>query len=221
MDTVRNVWIWLNSIVWMEWAKLVFDLIKGIAWPLAIFLMVRMFKTQIAEKLKDLIEAGPTGAKFKEPIQPDQPPVTTGPASQPLHEPVFQVVYDQERRIEDDLEKIPQQEHIVRLVRALAETQAVARFEFVFGAIFGSQLSVLRFLIGNGHTPMPDVVKWFDDHVPPLWHPSVEMTFEKWSAFLFGQGLINLNDNVASVSEFGQDFMKFVDLQRADVIKPN
>lgn len=221
MDTARNVWIWLNTIVWMEWAKLVFDLIKGIAWPLAIFLMVRMFKTQIAEKLKDLIEAGPTGAKFKDPIQPEQPPATRGPTSQPLQEPVFKSVPDLERKISEDLGNIPEAEHFPRLVRSLAETQLVMRFEFVFGAIFGTQIDALRLLAKSGPAPMPDALKWFDEHVRPVFVSIPEMSFDRWSAFLFGQGLVNLNDNTLSISEFGRDFLRFIDLNRPDWQKAN
>jgi hypothetical protein len=220
METGRSIWIWVNSILWMEWAKLTFDLIKGVAWPLAIFLMVRMFKTQIAEKLKYLTDVGPSGAKFRDPIQPDHPPATRGPASQPLNDPVFEVVPQFEAMISDDLDKIPHQEHYARLVRALAETQLVARFEFVFGAIFGTQLDALR-ILAAAPAPMPEAVKWFEEHVRPIFHPTIEMSFDRWSAFLFGQGLVNLNDNFLTLSELGRDFLKFVDMQRPDVRKAN
>lgn len=213
--------IWASFIVvnWLEWAKVFFDLIKGIAWPLAIFLLFWMFRLQLGEKIKDLISAGPTGAVFHAPVQAVQAQAA-GVVPQ-LGEHPMSSVTKITGTIQHDLEAIQENARVTVLVRALAETRLFAGFEAIFGVIFGSQITALRELAKGPQNEALAKAR-FDQEVRPLNEKLYgEWTFEKWADLLLAQELVRREEDVFHITDFGRDFLLFVDTKKAGFVRAN
>ena len=210
----------LSSINWLEWFKTVFDLLKGIAWPLAILLVVFMFRRELRERIKDIVSVGPSGAVLQPSRQAGEAPPPSGLAevkradeAETKHS--LATVQALIAKINEQLISIPNEERIQRLVFSLAEAQIERQFEFIWGIIFGSQIAALRRLQQLGSISIEDTKKYFEEDVRPI-DPELyaKFDFNQWSRFLLEQQLVVVDDSRVSLTDNGRDFLVFIDLKK-------
>lgn len=224
MDTDSTFWDFvinlnLSSVEWLEWAKALFDLVKGIAWPLALFMIVWVFRNQLRERIRDLISVGPTGAVLQPPSQQQtvQSIVDLSAVEIPLQSarPITQ-------RIENEMQDVPQTERYHKLVVALAVSRLERAFEWVFSIIFGSQILALRHLSTVEFVTTSAAEAFFHEKVVPInpeFYSNVE--YWRWNSFLVGQQLVKIEGNHVSITELGRDFLLFVDVNKPNESRPS
>ncbi|NML73645.1 hypothetical protein HHL25_05835 [Rhizobium sp. S-51] len=213
MESCSSFWsllIKLQEVSWLDWAKTLVDLLKGIAWPLAVFCLIWIFRKQIREKIPHLRNISPTSADFE--MQPTSQ-ATPGPFVAGPHR--LSTVNDLVEKIQQELTPIIAESREPLLVRALAEARVLADFEFIFANIFKTQVDALRRL-SEGSVSLEEAEKYFEDNVIPI-RPELfaEWGFERWSAYLRSQGLVLLIDERVEITAKGNDFLQFVDSRKA------
>ena len=62
----------------MEWAYLIFDLLKGLAWPVVVLVLVLLFRSKLQELIPRVKKAGPSGLEFDTQVQKNIPTSTPG-----------------------------------------------------------------------------------------------------------------------------------------------
>ncbi|MGY5775043.1 hypothetical protein [Rhizobium sp. LEGMi135b] len=214
----------LSSVNWLEWSKTIFDLLKGIAWPLAILLVVFTFRREVRDRIKDIVSVGPTGAVLQ-PRQSVEAPTTSGLKEEKLPEPIkadhlSTTVKALVAKIQDQLTRIDQGDQIPALVMSLAQAQIDGQFEFVWGIIFGSQIAALRRLMQSGPISFEEAKKFFEENAKPL-NPELysKFDFDQWSRFLVTQQLVAVQDNMVSLTDTGRDFLAYVDLRKPGIVR--
>lgn len=213
LAAVLSAW---NSVSWHEWAKILFDLIKGVSWPLAAFGIVFIFRHQIRERFPDLISLGTGGAVLQARQQTASAP-TTPLATLPHELPSVNALVDV-IRIELEQIAVPFREQ--RLIGALAEARLLTNFEFIFGLIFGTQIKFLA-LLKDGPMTVTEVTQFFKNDVIPVNKEFETLGVDKWLWFLTEQALVVAEANTISITTKGRDFLSFVSRQKDDLVRPN
>lgn len=205
MDDCAGFWGWFHSVAWLEWAKVTFDLFKGVAWPLGLFCIVFLFREQLRARIPYIQQVGPAGAIFAEP-QPQGPLISPAPLS--VDHPL-QTVTELALAIGRELEEFAPEHRQNRLIRALAEARTLADFEATFASIFQSQINALSELSERPYT-IAEAEKYFEDFVIEL-NPELyaEWGFEQWSQFLISQRLVVANSEKVEITQKGRDFLDF------------
>lgn len=195
----------ISTIAWLEWARVTFDLIKGIAWPFGLFCIVFLFREQLRARIPDILQLGPTGATFRDP-QPRGPLVS--PAALSVDHPL-QTVTDLASAIGRELEEIAPEHRQNRLIKALAEARTLADFEATFAVIFQSQINAMSELAQRPYT-IAEAEKYFEEFVVPM-NPELyaEWGFDQWSQFLISQRLVVANSEKVEITQKGRDFLEF------------
>jgi hypothetical protein len=193
----------------MQWAALLVDLIKGIAWPAAVVAIAYWFRDDLRAKIPSLTKAGPTGIEW----QVQQTATTAKTWSGDLKElPGLQrtpLMGSIEKSIHGELELYKPEAHVDLLVRHLAQSRIESVFERIYGGIFGSQIAGLRALAARGKVAMADTVQFFDDQKS---HKGVlpEVTFASWFQFLKNFELIKAENDEVELTDIGKDFLLFI-----------
>ncbi|GAK71188.1 hypothetical protein RRU01S_15_01130 [Agrobacterium rubi TR3 = NBRC 13261] len=211
-----------RTVDWIEWAKVFFDLIKGIAWPSALFIFAWFFRFELKSRIKDLVSAGPSGLQFQAGAQPTQPLSTESRVgtSENAHE--LSSVSRLIGILAHDIEEVAEQNRVPVLIRHLAEARVFANFEFIFGIIFASQIEGLRELKRQGPIPLEEAKQYYETEVRAPQKPVFdEWDFDKWSAFLLTQGLIDFDGQKVLLTDLGNDFILFVDSRKQGFVKPH
>lgn len=205
VEDYAGFWDWFHSVAWLEWAKVTFDLFKGVAWPLGLFCIVFLFREQLRARIPYMQQVGPTGAIFAEP-QPQGP--LTSPAPLSVDHPL-QTVTDLASAIGRELEEIAAEHRQNRLIKALAEARTLADFEAIFAVIFQSQINALAELAERPYT-IAEAERYFEEFVAPL-NPELytEWGFDQWSQFLISQRLVVANSERVEITQKGKDFLDF------------
>lgn len=211
METCAGFWVFLNglalgSVEWLEWAKATFDLLKGIAWPAAIFWLVFLFRKQIRERIPHVIEVGPTRALFQ---QPPTQPIQSNASLEGTPERLPTVV-ELEKDVRARLEMIAPEYRESELVRAVAEGRLVANFEFIFASIFGSQIDFLNELKGGAKSQSECELYFTQQVVSKDEDFFSEIGFERWRSYLFSQELAVEEDGKMAITVKGVDFLFWV-----------
>ncbi|NEI70415.1 hypothetical protein GR212_12605 [Rhizobium lusitanum] len=208
-----------SNINWLEWSKVIFDLLKGVAWPLVILFVVLMFRREVRERIKDIVSVGPSGAVLQPSRQIGEatpPPGLSETKRSELAETKHPLATVQAliEKIDNQLANIPSDDRIQRLVASLAEAQIERQFEFIWGIIFGSQIAALRRLKLESIS-IEDAKKYFEEDVKPIDSELyAKFDFNQWSRFLLEQGLVAIEDGHVSLTDSGRDFLAFIDLKK-------
>ncbi|MGA2091037.1 MAG: histidine kinase [Endomicrobiales bacterium] len=130
----------------------------------------------------------------------------------------FKIIKDQEKRIENDLtnRKLDTGGDTVKvLIHHLAASQVYTWFAGIYNTIFGSQITLLKMLRDAGNGMAYDNIKEYFETVKKnnpnqlgVW------TTNNYLAFLFRSELINLNNNVLSITDTGKDFLGLLSQSR-------
>ena len=204
----------------MEWAHLIVDLIKSLAWPAAVLTIAFLFRDDLRKKIPGLTKAGPTGIEFD--VQravsaqswsgelKELPGLTRTPAMSAL-----------EKSLHEALQVYKPETHVDLLVRHLAQSRLEAHFERAYGGIFGSQIAGLRALVERGgQIQMADAIKAFDDAKSQKLLPDV-LVFEKWLEYLRVFDFIAVNNSEIRITDIGKDFLLYLLTKSLPENKPN
>lgn len=204
---------------WLEWVKVGADLLKGIAWPLAAFALVWMFRDQIRPRLGHLRKLGTGGVEFD--AQPLEPRQTHGGVLQPIPPHPMKTVNALIDAIQSELTRYQDDYRETVLVASLAQARVDAAFEYIFGLIFQSQISALR-EVAVSPIALQEARKLYETRIVPT-NPELYSTldFDVWTRFLIGQQLVKIEDEVVSITDAGIDFLLFVDTKKVGMIRPN
>lgn len=177
------------------------EIIKAVAWPLAISIAVFGFRRQLAQLLQRVTEVGPAGVKIAPPEQKavefspesiERKALVAPPAADIELPPAGEPLNHFEQSIRDNLANRmpPARENL--LVRGLAATQMELAFERINNAIFGSQIRLLRAVNSAGHLPADLAVRIYND--ARAMYPAVHSnrSYEMWRDFLAHSGLIQV-----------------------------
>lgn len=213
--TDRGLCEWFVSVPWLEWARSIFDLIKGVSWPLALFFVIWLFRKELRAQIPRLRSATVTGLEF----QDQQNAVVEAKAlvSEPDH------ILASVKAIEEDLLKQVDelQEHIrlPRAIRLLAVARLERAFERVFSQIFGTQIELLRRL--QVKTMSFSEAELFYKNVVEQYAIFDEIELHQYLRYLVQNGLLIAEGDNLSITDVGRDFLTFVATSKADVFRAN
>jgi hypothetical protein len=194
----------------LEYAKLFVDLLKGIAWPVALIVIVYMFRAQLRELLPRVRKAGPTGVEIAE---QELLKVTRWSGElKPLPVPRTNLIERVEMVLHEDLQRFPDAERVDLLVNRLAVARLATIFERAYGAIFGSQIRGLKALVASaGQASIADARKFFEEEklrTPALAETKVE--FEGWIKYLVNFELVKIENDHVIIMDAGRDFVTYL-----------
>gem|GEM_PF-4031780 len=186
--------------------------------------IVWIFRTQLRERIKDIVSFGMTGAVLHHPNQQSSEKPPTGlstptpnalPATHPM--PTVQALI---KKIEGQLSDEPRDSQVTKLVSALAVAQTESNFEFIWGLIFGSQITALRRLKEAGSISNDDAKRFYEDEVIPFNKDFKDVPYDTWSKFLFEQNLVtHVENNRLAITDLGRDFLMFVGERKRGFLK--
>lgn len=203
-----EIWKTLSGVAWLEWARVIVDLVKGVAWPLALFMVVWIFRQEIKKRIPYLKSAGKDGVEFADPEGQPSEQKEIGLLNEPEHplltvKPVEEMLQKSAAELKDELV-------VPKLIRALAVSQLERRFEHIFSWVFQSQIN---FLLGLDEVGLPHAVvaAYYKDIVQPLSPERYgEFDVDEWLKFLFDQELIEWREDRIWRTDYGTDFLKFI-----------
>lgn len=198
----------------------------ALAWPLCIstallvfaVIFVYMFRKEISRFIdrtqkitKEGVEAGTSDIATQQIKAVAKP----SPADQLLQHFDNQLLVEQEDIIRKYLEEMqihnPAEEERV-LIRYLASSYIVQKFENVYYNIWGSQLRALHLL--NESAPQGIVLQalepWYElgKTVEPNWYATY--TFEQWYGFMEERTLVIIRAGIIHITVFGNEFLRYV-----------
>ena len=193
----------------LEYIKAVFDLLKGIAWPVAIIGIAYYFKNDIGKIIPRIAEASITGVKFRPPTEQQDASVQLERASVGL--PTNSTIEFLMATINKETDQLINDNKVPTLKHAVAYWQSIAFFENTFSLIWGSQISALELLEKHGKIKRADASHRFDIEVKPLFDVhNLAMDFDKWSWFLLRRSLVSLENDEFEITDRGKDFLKYI-----------
>lgn len=196
--------------IFIDLLKSTFDLIKGIAWPLAILLIALIFKRDLKNILPRIRKAGPAGIELDSLEQQQRAPVPKEDRHTGLG-PVSPIVELKEEAIRKDLELYKPEAREPALIRNLALFQFWASFENAYGIIFGSQIRALRQWNSVGRVNLHDARSFFEREAKAAFPEAYkDASFESWAEFLRARGFISFEGDEEVVTDLGREFLKFL-----------
>jgi len=99
------------------------------------------------------------------------------------------------------------------LVRHLAVTQLIQRAEFLYRAIYGSQIALLRALNESGPQLQAFAHKFYNSarNRSPRFY--VDYSFEQWVGFLINQRVVIMENETYALTAYGREFLGFITSQ--------
>jgi len=202
----------------MEWAKLVVDLLKSLAWPGVFLTLGFYFRKDFRAILPRLTKAGPTGIEF---AQVQNIESWSGKLKELPGLTRTKKMEEIEVSIHKDLQHFDATSRVDLLVRHLAQTRLERVFERVYGGIFGSQIALLAALSTKSETsPLSEATKWFEETKAKNPYAYAETSFERWVGFLTSFDLVRVEQAMISITETGRDFLVFLNANQLATAKP-
>lgn len=204
----------------MEWAKLFVELIKAVAWPLALFGLGLVFRDDLKKLFPRVVRAGPTGFEFSAQKQI----VATSHTGELREFPGIvrtATIAALEKKIHGELQVFNPDAHIDLLVRHLAQAQLQTAFERIYSIIFGSQIAGLRALAdARGAILRSDAERFFEekrDTIPEL--KNLNTTFDRWLKYLHRSDLLTDNGTEIEITDFGRDFLSYISATKGNEVR--
>jgi hypothetical protein len=196
----------------LEYAKLVVELVKAIAWPSSILGVAFLFRHELRKLVPRVKRVGPTGVEFDAERQ-----LAVGASFEGLREFPGNVRTRAISRIEIDLHKqigvIDEGQRVDLLIRQLAQSRLETHFERVYRNIFGSQISGLKLLSTQnaGQVAREGAKQWFEDEVKSKFPDFYKDTsFETWLQFLINMLLVESTPDSVTITEIGRDYLTYM-----------
>ncbi|MCS3896412.1 hypothetical protein M2171_005545 [Bradyrhizobium japonicum USDA 38] len=208
----------------MEYLKLLIELAKAIAWPVAVIAIGLMFKADVRALFPRLKKAGPTGFEFDPGRQ-----VLAAPSKELKDLPGFPerspMVAKVETDLHTELELFDPDRRIDLLIRNLAVARLATSFEQIHRTLFGSQLRSLRALAAseNGAASRAEASSAFENQVKPRFPEFYEKSsFDEWVRYLITVGLVEMKADKIAITEKGRELLRYADaVGLSDDIRPN
>jgi hypothetical protein len=197
----------------IEYVKLAVDLLKGLAWPVAFFGTMFLFRVDVRALLPRLIKAGPTGMEFERQPQTLSQPWSGELNKLPNNRPRTAITEEIEKSLHAALQTIKDDQRIDVLVNELAVSRLHAVFERIYGPIYGSQIAGLRALVSaGGRVPMSDAVNFFNEVKSRQPDLPAAIDFSSWSGYLQNSNLIKVENDSVEITELGREFLLYLPL---------
>ncbi|NIZ63093.1 hypothetical protein DL239_19185 [Sedimentitalea sp. CY04] len=190
---------------------LIFDLIKGMSWPLAVAVVAYFFSSELKDLIPRVSHVGKDGIVISPPHQvvPELKKVESVEPSdkllKELSDPSAIVLEEENRR---SLEAVTDGTKEDRLLRALTIQQMYFGFARAYADIFGSQIRALKELNSNGKTRSEAEAQFADlkKELP---------VFEKWSLdsyikFLCDWNFIEEKNGRFEITLTGRNFLLYL-----------
>lgn len=195
----------------MEYLKLLVDLVKAVAWPVAVFALGYLFRSDVRALFPRLKKAGPSGFEF----DPARQMLTV--ASRELREiPGFPdrtpMIARVEKELHNDLAIVDSEKQVDVLVRHLAVARLGRVFEQIYRILFGSQIAALMALVNapDGEIAATEAATYFEGvkaKYPDFYEKN---TFEEWIRYPLNAGLIERTGDRVRITDFGREFVTYV-----------
>lgn len=203
----------------LEFIKVTFDLVKGIAWPTGLIVFAYYFKSDISTAIPRIRKAGVGGVEFDSVVQ-QQSAVTLSHQQYDLGA-TTPTISGLENKIKSDIDSRTTESQVPLLTRQLAIYQAMAFFENTYGMIFGTQIEALEQLTERGPISVTEARQFFDHSVKPKFdNAGIPKTFEEWSHFLVVKEFVSIEADQVSIKELGKEFLLFLKSRNMSLLKP-
>lgn len=217
------------------YADNIVEIIKAIAWPSTIAIFAYLFRVEIKSLVKSLekfnnIETGslkftksPTITQNSESYQSKNDDTLLKSASSSGSilntdsndiKMIIESIGEQLDEIEGEKAKINQ------LIRELALTRQRLSFEFVYGRIFGSQITALRRINERVNVSQAEAIDFFQVIVSQYPEMYRNFPFESWASFLIRNNLIVEENNYYKITEHGKNFLLYLTIMHLSELKP-
>ena len=193
----------------LEFLKVTFDLVKGVAWPIAFAIIAFYFRDDLRKLLPRIAKAGVSGVEFNS--LPQQQVTNVAIDSKSLSLPTNETIDSLVPKLEAEIARYADEKKQPILIHALAHWQSVAFFENTFSLIWGSQIAALESLEQKGPIKRIDAISRFESEVKPIFDAhNLPIDFDTWSSFLLKRVLANLDKDEFVVTGRGKDFLSYV-----------
>jgi hypothetical protein len=230
-----------------EGIKAFTDILAIVAWPAVVAWLGYVFRMELKEVARRLVEVGPTGAKFAPPSVQIPSPPTEGAPSPPASpaSPPAETIPPAARAegyinflrtiiSSDQLDPHVQvlRQNLLNIVgadptaqiEALLYTAAIAHVQLThernYGAIYGSQLRLLA--LANPDTGIPEQLARQIYEEAKTANPEAysKASFEQWVSFLFNAGLIRASEGNFLLTPYGRGLLKYIVDRHLPTTKP-
>ncbi|MBB4258067.1 hypothetical protein [Bradyrhizobium sp. CIR3A] len=207
----------------MEYLKLLIELAKAVAWPVAVVSIGLMFKADVRALFPRLKKAGPSGFEFDPGRQ-----VLAAPSKELKALPGFPertpVIAKVETDLHTELELIDPEKRIDVLIRHLAAARLSVVFEQIHRTLYGSQLLSLRALADaeDGAVSRAEAASAFDNSIKPRFAEFYEKnTFDEWVRYPLMVGLVETKGDNIVITEKGRELLRYADaVGLSDNVRP-
>ena len=188
---------------------------EHLVWPVAILIIVLVFKKPLASRLNNLKKANIKGEFEFEPQQ-SQTPIKLEVASVNIPIPTDTVGMQKEfeELIRRDLVAANIQDQTLKeniLISHLAATQLNASYERVNCSIFGSQIDLLRALNSSANSSSSANLKiFYDDACRKYPEFYKNYIFQAYLDYLLRMGLVEQNEAGYKITKFGIGYLVYI-----------
>lgn len=212
-----------------EWFSLIVALIKALAWPIAVGVIVWRLGPKFLDAIRGRsvnVEGFGVRASFTTVEQ--QITSVDSPVNRPALEPptpgpgpvVREAVTLLEQGIIKELGKYPPTAREPTLINALATTRVKGAHEFNYNRIFGSQIAALRLLDERGSATIEEARTFFGAYAKQYPHIYAKYGFDGWLGFMLNAQLMKRTADTLTTTPFGHDFLVYLREVRLSETKP-
>lgn len=207
------------------------ELVKAVAWPVAVVVVAAWFKPTVASFFPTLLRRAfqvEVPGFFKAKVDAEEQKAVEAPPSAAaldtkavLAPSPRLAVNTVEGKLRQDIQTVEINSREAILLRALAETRLTSGHEFTYNRIFGSQIAALRQLNLVGEATFEQARQFFSQYsqrYPEMY--GRELAFEDWLSFLVRLGHVEQHGNMLRVTEIGRDFLFYLTDRRLPEDKP-
>lgn len=206
------------------------ELVKAVAWPIVVVIVALGFKPNLIatfpallrRKLAFKVAGFEATIDAAEQLQAsaENPATEKLPQRAELDPSPRLAVNLIETRLRSDVEAVDATRKEAILLRALAISRLEGSHEFIYNRIFGSQIAGLKRLNESGHATVDDAREFFRPYAEQFPQVYSNYGFDGWLGFLRSNGLIQQNNNILEINDFGRDFLIYLTERRLSESKP-
>lgn len=192
----------------------IIDLLKAIAWPLAVIVISVIFKDSFSELLKRVRKIGPTGAEMSDVVAQARQegyavPKSIDDLKNLKNFPSTDAMDEVRFKLHQSIGEINEADRIDILINQLSLARLDLLSATAYQFMFGSQEAFLR---GLAISPVStESAEQFFESVKNM-HPDLlnDWTLAKWAAHLIRNKLMILEGNAYHITKEGRHFLTFL-----------
>jgi len=195
---------------WLPYLALVFDLVKGVAWPLAALVAVLVVRKPLGQALTRMMRfsAGGVEAEFAGAQKAFEPSIAGYKLLTPQDTEAIRSV---EQSITAGLDNIDATQIQSRLVNTLANNMLERHFAMVTVNIFGGQVELIRAISSaDGSLSSSEVSNFFSGQKSKF-KELQDYNLDLYLKLLVDSQLINRSDDGISITMFGREYLRLLD----------